>query len=306
MLQHYITEVLFKQHTCSIPQVGTFTIQHIPAHYSVVEQVLTPPRQQVNFETRWEDDGSCLHWISQKENLVEQVARLKMEKYLQEFRENLQTGQPVDLPGIGNLRLDPFGQIRFTAQELPDAWQPISLQPVLRPETAQKVLQGNTEVVNHEVVEHTTVVPEEFESQGRFRWWWVIVPAVAIAAVVSFFLLKDQFNGYTPVAADKTAAAPAAAAPVEDTVQAAAVIEPVAPVSDSIDYFVVFQTFKTRETAEKNHNKRLSWGHKEVVLYTSKDSLYNLAVHFRTLRADTTQAKDSIAQKYSAAVRIEY
>lgn len=304
MLQNYITDVLFKQQTCSIPQVGTFTIQHIPAHYSVVEQVLTPPRQQVNFETRWEDDGSCLHWISQKENLVEQVARLKMEKYLQEFRESLQTGQPVDLPGIGNLRLDPFGQVRFTPQELPDAWQPIPLQQVLRPESAPKVLQGNTEVVNHEVVEHTTVVPEEFESQGRFRWWWVVVPAVVIAGVVSFFLLKDQFSAYTPV--QETTATPPAAAMEEDSAQVAPVM-PAEPVSDSITYYVVFQTFKTRETAEKNHAKRLAWGHKEVVLYTSKDSTqYNLAVKFHTLPADTALAKDSVALKFSAPVRIEY
>ncbi len=306
MLQHYITEVLFKQHTCSIPQVGTFTIQHIPAHYSVVEQVLEPPRQEVSFETRWEDDGSCLHWISQKENLVEPVAKLKMEKYLQEFRESLQTGQPVDLPGIGNLRLDPFGQIRFTAQELPDAWQPITLQPVLRPETAPKVLQGNTEVVNHEIVEHTTVVPEEFESQGRFRWWWVAVPAVVIAGIVSFFLLKDQFQEYTPVADTKTV--DATPAPAADTVPVTPAVAPVAtpPVSDTIAYYVVFQTFKSRETAEKKHTQRLNWGHSEVVLYTSKDSLYNLAVYFRTLPADTVKAKDSISHKFSSQVRIEY
>lgn len=310
MLQQYITEVLFKQQTCSIPQVGTFTMQHIPAHYAVVEQVLTPPRQQVNFETRWEDDGSCLHWISQKENLVEPVAKLKMEKYLQDFRESLQTGQPVDLPGIGNLRLDPFGQIRFTPQELPDTWQPIALQPVLRPETAPKVLQGNTEVVNQEVVEHMTVVPEEFESQGRFRWWWVAVPAVLVAGVVSWFLLKDQLQEYTPVkeAVEAPIAAPEEAV-TEDSAAIAAVaaVTPAAPVNDTITYFVVFQTFKTKKDAEKNHAKRMAWGHKEVVLYTSEDStLFNLAVPFRSLPADTAMAKDAVSKKFSAAVRIEY
>lgn len=307
MLQHYITEVLFKQHTCSVPQVGTFTIQHIPAHYSVVEQVLTPPRQQVNFETRWEDDGSYLYWISHRENLVESVAKLKMEKYLHDFRESLQTGQPLDLPGIGSLRLDPVGQIRFTPQELPDAWQPISLQPVLRPETAPKVLQGNTEVVNQEVVEHMTVVPEEFESQGRFRWWWVAVPAVLIAGLVSFFLLKDQLQGYSPVE-DTTAATNVTPPADADTLQPEPAPVPVAaaPVSDSISYYVVFQTYNKRKDAEFNHRKRQNWGHKEVVLYTSKDSLYYLAVFFRSLPADTTRAKDSIASKFTSKVRIEY
>ena len=285
MLQQYITEVLFKQQACSIPQVGTFTIQHIPAHFSVVDQALTPPRQQVNFETRWEDDGSCMQWISQKENLVEAVARMKLDKYLQQFRESLQTGQPIELQGIGSLRLDPFGQIRFTPQELPDTWQPISLQPVLRPEIAPKVLQGNTEVVNQEVVEHLSVVPEEFESQGRFRWWWIVVPALLIAAGLSFYLLRDQFKGYS-VSGTKQPDTPAVAVQLPpDSVQQ--IREAAAPPhSDSISYFVVFQTYKIRATAEKSRANRIQWGYPEVVLYASKDSTpLNLAAPFRTFPA---------------------
>lgn len=309
MLQQYITEVLFKQQSCSVPQVGTFTIQHIPAHFSVVDQVLTPPRQQVNFETRWEDDGSCLHWISQKENLVDSVAALKLDKYLQQFRESLQTGQPIDLPGIGSLRLDPFGQIRFTPQELQDAWQPIALQQVLRPESAPKVLQGTTEVVNQEVVEHMSAIPEEFESQGRFRWWWVVLPAFLIAGGVAAYLLKDQWNAATlaPATKDTIATQQAEVLPVVDSLP-----PPVTePVSDSIDYDVVFQTFKIKATAEANYAKRKNWGQDEVVLlYNSNDSTsYNLAVHFRTLRADTTMAKDSVLQRFKVpkpAIRIAY
>lgn len=306
MLQQYITEVLFKQQSCSVPQVGTFTIQHIPAHFSVVDQVLTPPRQQVNFDTRWEDDGSCLHWISQKENLVDAVAALKLDKYLQQFRESLQTGQPIDLPGVGSLRLDPFGQIRFTPQELPDAWQPIQLQQVLRPESAPKVLQGTTEVVNHEVVEHMSAIPEEFESQGRFRWWWVIVPLLLVAGGVAAYLLKDEWQAASLVPAEKdTTSQQAITPPVTDS------LPPVAtePVSDSISYFVVFQTFRNRAEAQKMYEKRIRWEQLEVVMFTAKDSAtYNLAVPFRTLPADTTMAKDSVEHRFKvpkSAIRIE-
>ncbi len=305
MLQQYITEVLFKQQSCSVPQVGTFTIQHIPAHFSVVDQVLTPPRQQVNFDTRWEDDGSCLHWISQKENLVDAVATLKLDKYLQQFRESLQTGQPIDLPGVGSLRLDPFGQIRFTPQELPDAWQPIPLQQVLRPESAPKVLQGTTEVVNHEVVEHMSAIPEEFESQGRFRWWWVVVPLLVIAGGVAVYLLKDEWQSASLVPAEKDTTSQQAIAPVTDS------LPPVQsePVSDSINYYVVFQTFRTQGEAQKMYEKRIKWEQNEVVMFTAKDSAtYNLAVPFRSLPADTTKAKDSVEHRFKvpkSAIRIE-
>ncbi|WP_346320039.1 hypothetical protein [Chitinophaga sp. YIM B06452] len=301
MLQQYITEVLFKQQTCSLPQVGTFAIQHIPAHFSVVEQVLTPPRQQVSFETRWEDDGSCLHWISQKENLIESVASLKLEKYLQEFREQLQSGQPIDLPGIGSLRLDPLGQVRFTAQELPDAWQPLELAPVLRADAAPKVLQGTTEVVNQEVVEHTEAVLED-EPRGRFRWWWVALPLLVIGAGLAAWIFKDEIMPPAPAGkAPEQTVTP----PVQDSIPAVAETAP--PVSDSISYYVVFEKFPSKEKAEKKLAQRISWGHSEVVLFTSGDSsIYHLAVPFRSLPADTAAAKDSVADKFKMPVYIAY
>ncbi|WP_341843523.1 hypothetical protein [Chitinophaga caseinilytica] len=305
MLKQYITEVLFRQQTCTVPQVGTFTIQHIPAQFSMVDQTLTPPRQQVQFDTRWEDDGSLLRWISRKENLLEPVAALKLDKYLQQFRESLQAGDPLDLPGIGNLRIDPLGQIRFTPQEMPDAWQPIGLEQVIRSESAPRVLQGTTEVENNQVVEHVSAVYEEPESQGRFRWWWVVLPLVLIGAGVAAWLLKDQFMAPAPQPeAPKAAVAPA---PVQDSV-AAVPEEPVVLVNDSISYYVVFQTYKVKANAESNLKRRHSWGYSDVVLFSSEDStLYKLAVPYRSLKADTTAAMDSVARRFqSKEVHIVY
>ncbi len=305
MLKQYITEVLFRQQTCTVPQVGTFTIQHIPAQFSVVDQSLTPPRQQVQFDARWEDDGSLLRWISRKENLLEPVAALKLDKYLREFRESLAAGDPLDLPGIGSLRIDPLGQLRFTPQEMPDAWQPIELEQVIRAEAAPRVLQGTTEVVDNQVVEHTSVVYEEPESQGRFRWWWVVLPLALIGGGVAAWMFKDQIMPSAPQPeAPKTAAV---TPPVQDSIPPAAV-EPVEPVSDSISYYVVFQTYKLLKNAESNLAKRHSWGYKDVVLFTSDDSTqYKLAVPYRTLRADTTAAKDSVARRFmSKDVEIVY
>ena len=170
-----------------------------------------------------------------------------------------------------------------------------------------KVLQGTTEVVNQEVVEHMSAIPEEFESQGRFRWWWVMVPTLLIAGGIAIYLLKDEWNAATPVPSeDNTPAQQAATPPVADSLPA-----PIPePVSDSISYFVVFQTFKTKSAAEGNYAKRMNWGQSEVVLYTSKDSSsYNLAVPFRTLPVDTTMAKDSVEHRFKVpkpALRIEY
>lgn len=304
MLKQYITEVLFRQQTCTVPQVGTFTIQHIPAQFSVVDQSLTPPRQQVQFDARWDDDGSLLRWISRKENLLEPVAALKLDKYLQQFRDSLAAGDPIDLPGIGSLRIDPLGQLRFTPQEMPDAWQPIALEQVIRTESAPRVLQGTTEVENNQVVEHTTVVLDEPESQGRFRWWWVVLPLVLIGAAGAGWLMKDQFM--TPAPPPETPQTAGATPAPQDTVAPAAV-EPVSPVSDSISYYVTLEEFATRAAAEAKFAKRKRWGHEGLVVFATSDSgKFYIAVPYTTLPADTTAAKDSVAARFNTAAKIVF
>ncbi|MCK7556671.1 hypothetical protein MKQ70_17255 [Chitinophaga sedimenti] len=311
MLQHYISEVLYKQQTCCVPEVGTFTIQHIPAHFNVVEQQLVPPRQQILFEEKWDDDAACAQWVSHKENLVESVARLKMAKYVEQFKEEVASGQPVVIPDVGTLHKDPFGQTVFTPQEVPDAWEPLALQPVLRAQTAPKVTVGNTEMVNQQVVDHVSAVQE---NDGNFKWWWIVFPAALLClGFAGWYFWQQQQLQQTPAneAITPETTVRAASQPAFDTgavkgadSAAAPVVAAPPPANDTVQYYAVYLLAKA-SVAEKYYKQQYTWTNHQAVMYTKDDSAsFRIAIPVRAMAKDTVAIKDSLLKILKVPVKV--
>jgi hypothetical protein len=302
ILEQYIQDVLFRQQICIVPGIGTFTLQHIPAQYNIIDKSLDPPGQRVIFDETWTDDGSCLEWISLKENLVPAVASRKLDKYIADLRASLQTGRPLELPGIGSLQSDTMGRISFQPEHLPGKPDSLHLQPVLRADASPRVTVGTTEVVNEEVVDHTTPIPpwELEEQQSRFKWWWVAIPiAAALLATAIWWFVSNQAP--TEASAENNAAAAPAATdtmtlPAEVTQTDTSIAA--TPANDTLQYYVVFATYSNRTAADKRFRKMKGWGI-NVTMYTTRDSSsFKLAIPFRTLASDTSGKIDEVRKNY--------
>ena len=113
-----------------MPGLGTFTLQYSSARYNPADRSLDPPAQQVSFDEKWTDDGSCVEWISLKENLVPAVAELKLNKYVDALKAELESGHPLEIPGIGTLQTNSQGRIAFREEGLPSRPDTLHLRQV--------------------------------------------------------------------------------------------------------------------------------------------------------------------------------
>lgn len=315
ILLQYIQDVLTRQQVCCLPHIGTFTLQHIPSRYNVVDHTITPPGQAVTFDNKWTDDGSAAEWIAQKENLVPAVAQRKLDKYTDELKATLQAGQPLVIPGIGSLKADALQHIYLEPEVLPEIKDDILLRPVIRTDQAPpKITRGTTEVVAQQVVEHLTPVQEESPSPG-FRWWWIAAPlaTILIAIIIWWIFTGKQTPAPTAaIPANTPAAAQADTMNIEtgtvtpDSAVATTTASP-AP-SDTLQYFVVFAAYADSAKAGRQYHKlKELWG-QDVVRFDKPTSPtpYQLAVPFRSLPADTTANKAAVANHFAARVHIEF
>ena len=318
VLEQYIQEVLYRQHTCSLPKIGTFTVQHTSARYDVTNNTIEAPGEKIIFEDTWVDDGRCAEWIAHKEHLVLSIARLKMDKYIEEFKASLQTGRPVVIEGIGQLQSNTIGIISFTAENMPITWETLHVKPVIRSDASHKITVGNKEIVGDQVTNHLSASPDHTtsthdypdfpESDSRFRWWWVIAPVAAIlfAALVWWLAEQQDKNGVVATASKEV---------VADTVAQQEVVKPdtlpqarTAPVSDTIEYYAVIETFHNHKTADKKYAKRKDLlKQKDLRLIPSlSDSTFKIVELIRSVIGDTLKIKDSIRHKYIEPVHLEF
>jgi hypothetical protein len=306
VLQQYIQEVLYRQHTCSLPKIGTFTLQHTSARYDVTDNTIEPPAEKIVFDENWTDDGRCAEWIANKEHLVLSVARLKMDKYIDELKAVLQTGRPLLIPGVGQLQANTIGIVSFTPETMPITMDTLHVKPVIRTDVSHKITVGNTEMVGTTVMNHLTASPDHTtstteypdfpESTSRFRWWWIAAPVGALFFAWLVWWLAERQDANANKAPE--------AVPVVDTVKPVVkpvdTLPPVAavpPPSDTISYYAVVETFTDHKMAVKKYAKRT--GNAPKVTYKLQDingdsSLWEIAIPLRSVPADTTKMKDSI------------
>lgn len=314
ILQQYIQEVLFKQRVCVVPQLGTFSVQHFPAHYNTHAHTLTPPREQVMFTRQWQDDGSCVEWIALKENLVPAVAQRKLEKYLEELKADLQSGKPVVLPGIGQLQGDFAGNIHFHAEELPVEKETLDIRPIERT-TDQR--SANTapafvpppppealEPIMTEEVEDTL---EAVTEESGFKWWWAAIPIAAIViGLAAWWYLSGVSKAVreSETLPDNDVTAQQLAAAAADSLQKALADSTAKAAITPITYYAVVERYKDSSAAAKMQRKQAAWG-KTLVLY-KRDSMFRTAVELHSLAADTLIQRDSVRKIFGSKVFLEF
>jgi hypothetical protein len=272
----------------------------------------------VVFEETWTDDGRCAEWIANREHLVLSVARLKMDKYIDELKATLQTGRPLEIPGVGQLQANTLGIISFVPETMPITMETLHVKPVIRTDVSHKITVGNTEVVGTTVTNHLTASPDHTsstteypdfpESASRFRWWWAVAPVGALLFAWLIWWLAERQDANANKAADVASTA-------VDTMQMKEEIKqvdtlPHAPaVSDTIAYYAVVETFTNKKLAEKKYASRKKNAPKITyqLQYNSGDSSFlEIVIPLRSVPADTTKMKDSIRTLIVQKVSLQF
>ena len=184
-MQELIASYLFQNRSCSIPGLGNLTLNNTGAVSDFTNKKILAPLPVIHFENKETLTGSLLEYITKRNNCNVHEAAAALGLFSENLKNEMAKGSGAKLEGIGNLLVDPSGEIIFRQTELPPEFlPPAEAEWVIHQATEHTIRVGDKESTNTEMTEYYNVEPV-----AKDRWWiWAIILCfLGIATILFYF-----------------------------------------------------------------------------------------------------------------------
>ena len=205
LLAKMIKEVMLQNDSVTLPGVGSFVAELVPASFSDKGYTLNPPYRRLYFIPRQGEDKLLAALYASSNGVSEQDAEQIITDFLHEMKEMLLSCRVMVFPGLGRLRATRENHIFFVADEDLDIYpagyglEPISLKTHVETEAQVEAAVASLAKAMEEVPEEPEPVePEPMEPEPepvateperrKFRipsmLWKVLLGVLAVAAAL--------------------------------------------------------------------------------------------------------------------------
>jgi nucleoid DNA-binding protein len=111
-----IRKLLFLEDCVIIPGLGGFVSQYRPAVIDKPTGTFIPPAKEIVFNSELlQNDGLLVSFIEKQEGISTEVARERIDQFVEDCRKQLEQGNPVIIDGVGHFAFDSMRVVRFQA-----------------------------------------------------------------------------------------------------------------------------------------------------------------------------------------------
>ena len=116
LLSGMIGDLMLQTDSLSLPGLGTFTAEEMPATFSDRGFSVNPPYRRLSFTSRQtEDNQLAALYASSNEGLSAEDAASIISSFCDSLKDELNSTKSVDFPGLGRLRATREGLLFFVA-----------------------------------------------------------------------------------------------------------------------------------------------------------------------------------------------
>ena len=116
-LSRMIGELILDHDSLSLPGLGTFVVEDMPASFSDRGYTVNPPYRRLSFSERESADGLLAELYASSNPVQEEEAEAIINAFVLDLKAELQRDKGVDLPGLGRLRATRENHIFFVPDE---------------------------------------------------------------------------------------------------------------------------------------------------------------------------------------------
>ncbi|TMM58896.1 SPOR domain-containing protein [Maribacter algarum] len=114
VLEHYISELLYRYNCVMVPGLGAFLTQMKSAVIHKTTNAFYPPSKAISFnEQVVTNDGLLVSYMAEAEKTSYEEMLTKVTEITSEWKSRLQKGEKLLLDNIGELKLNDSGKIQF-------------------------------------------------------------------------------------------------------------------------------------------------------------------------------------------------
>lgn len=167
LLAKMIKEVMLQNDSVTLPGVGSFVAELVPASFSDKGYTLNPPYRRLYFIPRQGEDKLLAALYASSNGVSEQEAEQIITDFLHEMKEMLLSRRVMVFPGLGRLRATRENHIFFVADEDLDIYpagyglEPISLKTHVETEAQVEAAVASLAKAMEEVPEEPEPVEPE-------------------------------------------------------------------------------------------------------------------------------------------------
>jgi hypothetical protein len=181
MLYELFYKYLILNGRASMPGIGTFGVEQVPATMDFENKKLTPPTQNIKIES-YEiatDTYSLYNYLAKELGVNESEAARRFQEFTHDVEKQIAASGTLLLPGIGNIRKEFSGYVIDTETEskqvLPDLW-------ITKTQAATTSLMDVYANVQPSIIKQSNFDgnSEKLVAKEKEDYWWVIAIVLAI------------------------------------------------------------------------------------------------------------------------------
>lgn len=189
-LSEHLLDLVFRQKSAIIPELGTFKFVSTSAKLNFGENVILPPSQSLVFTENTFDQGELTlqDFLVKEKNFDPYEAGIRIKAYVHQIRNNLKQLGYSYIPGFGTLHQLENGGLRFVAGDKIKAAKPTMGLPELAAVPIAREFAKNQELESE--VEISSFIDNRSENVTSEKNRW------AMPAILVFFLLGIGLIAY--------------------------------------------------------------------------------------------------------------
>lgn len=148
-----IARYLSFQKKVSIKDVGTFSVEELPARLDFPNKLLHAPEHILHFNPKWSNDELFEQWAQQQLGLSQQEIKAQLQNLSADFQRTLSDKNEITWEGIGRFSKNDQQLILFSNGFSAVKRPPVAAEKVIRKNAQHAIRVGEQEKTNVEMEE---------------------------------------------------------------------------------------------------------------------------------------------------------